>query len=317
MKLIFFGTPDFAAHVLSYLLAHGLKFEAVVTKPDRPKGRSLALLPTPVKQVAVAQNIPLYQPEKASDLKFAELLASYKADLFVVVAYGEILKSHILALPKKGCINLHASLLPKYRGASPIQRSLIEGEKETGVTIMYMAEKMDAGDILEVAKVPIGPNMTFPELEHTLCQEGAKALLNVIVRLQHSQLKGIKQDPTLATLAPKIELEDCEIDWQKPAQSIHNLVRGVTPHPGAFAFVFIKGKKLRLKVNRTRCIEELQGKPGGLLAYGKKGLVVACGQGALELLEVQLEGKKAMPAKELMLGIAQEQFLLFKPLEMS
>ena len=311
MKTIFFGTPDFAAQVLHHLLMNRVEICAVVTKPDRPKGRSLTPVPTPVKLVASACQppLPIYQPEKASLPEFAETLASHQADLFVVVAYGEILKPHLLALPKKGCINLHASLLPKFRGAAPIQRSIIQGEKESGVTIMRMAEKMDAGDILKVVKVPIGADMTSGELEQALCEAGSEALLEVIRRFEAGIVEGSRQDHTQTTLAPKIELDECQIDWKKPAQTIHNLVRGVNPHPGAWVWVEVKGKRLRLKINRTKCHSEKNGEPGKIVAYGKE-LIVTCGQGALELLELQLEGKRAMSAQELMRGMPREQLNL-------
>src|ERR1700722_14416890 len=167
MKVIFFGTPPFAAHVLEYLLSQCIHVAAVVTKPDRPKGRSRVPLPTPVKLIAQQQipPIPVYQPELVSDPEFADVLIPYQADLFVVVAYGEIIKQHLLDMPKLGCINLHASLLPKYRGAAPIQHSIIHGDTITGVTIMHMVKKMDAGDMIETVTVPIGPNASFPEIE--------------------------------------------------------------------------------------------------------------------------------------------------------
>ena len=310
IKVVYFGTPDFAATVLSYLLEKGIDVVAVVTKPDKPKGRSGVPVATPVKQVAEAHKIVVHQPQKASSPEFAATLQQYDADLFVVVAYGEILRPHLLAIPKKGCINLHASLLPKYRGAAPIQRSIIAGEAETGVTIMHMVEKMDAGDMIEGVKVPIGIDTTYGDLEKALCTVGSRALWEVIQRFEKGPVTSVPQDHTKMTLAPKIELEECQIDWQKPAQSLHNLVRGVNPEPGAWTKVFVKEKPLRLKINRTK-VHERSGPsgitPGTILAYGKEGFIVACGEGALELLDVQLEGKRAMSAQELMRGIPKEQ----------
>ncbi|MCE5317631.1 MAG: methionyl-tRNA formyltransferase, partial [Parachlamydia sp.] len=180
-------------------------------------------------------------------------------------------------------------------------------ETETGVCIIRMAEKMDAGDILETVTVPIGPDMTYGELEQALCEAGAKTLLHVIRRFERGDISGIVQDHAKATFAPKLELEECQIDWQKPSQTIHNLVRGVNPHPGAWTFVDIKNKRLRLKVNRTKCHPERQGKPGQILAYGTEGFLIACGEGTLELLEIQLEGKRAMSAQELLRGLPREQ----------
>lgn len=311
MRIVFFGTPQFAANVLQYLIDHQIKISAVITKPDRPKGRSGDPVPTPVKLVALAQNppLPVYQPELVSAPEFAETLRAYQADLFVVVAYGEIIKQHILDMPVKGCINVHASLLPKYRGAAPIQRSIIDGETETGVTIMYMVKKMDAGDIIKMVKVPISSNMTYGELEKALCEIGSKALLEVIQQLEQGVVSRQEQDHSKATLAPKIELEDCEIHWDQPAQVIHNLVRGVNPFPGAWCRLQVKGQPKRLKIFTTRVLHNRSGQPGTILSFGKEGFVLACAEGALQILELQLEGKKAMSADELMRGMTKDQLI--------
>jgi methionyl-tRNA formyltransferase len=314
MKIIFFGTPDFAANVLTDLLQNGLHVVAVVSKPDRPKGRSLTLLPTPVKTAALAfdASIPVYQPESAADPAFTEMLRAYQADLFVVVAYGEIMKQHLLDMPPLGCINLHASLLPKYRGAAPIQRCIINGEVESGVTIMHMVKKMDAGDMIEVATVPITPEMTFGELDQALCEIGKKTLLQVIRDFEVGVFNRVPQDPALVTFAPKIELEDCEIDWREPAEKLHNLIRGVNPLPGAWCYVQVKGEKRRLKVFRSRVISRFSETPGLILSGPKENIILATGGRALELLEVQLEGKKAMASKELIQGVSLND--LFFPL---
>lgn len=305
MKIVFFGTPRFSAEVLSYLLQHQVDVVAVITKPDRPLGRSAALMPTPVKTIAESHSpsLPVFQPEIVSASDFAPILSNFQADLFVVVAYGEILKEHLLEMPKVACINVHTSLLPKYRGAAPIQRCLINGETETGVTIMHMAKKMDAGDIIKVEKVEIGLNTTYGELEEKLCQVGSKLLLEIIHDFEKGINFRIPQDSTQATFAPKIELEDCQIDWKASATTIHNLVRGVNPHPGAWCYVEIKGQKKRLKVNVTRIHLEMNGLPGQILSLTKEGLILGCGQGAISILELQLEGKKLMPAVELMRGL--------------
>lgn len=310
-KVIFFGTPPFAAEVLQYLLEHGIEIAAVVTKPDRPKGRSGTPVATPVKEVALHQNppIPVHQPKLVSDPNFAPTLKAYGADLFVVVAYGEIIKQHLLDMPTKGCINLHASLLPKYRGAAPIQHAILAGEKESGVTIIHMVKKMDAGDMIYTVKVPIPPNMTFGELENELCREGKKALLKVIRDLEKGIDNRTPQDEAKMTLAPKIELENCEIHWNEPAQKIHNLIRGVNPYPGAWCYVHVKDQKLRLKVLKSE-LAGGEGTPGEILHYGKGGIVIACLEGALKLLQVQLEGKKAMSAEEFSRGIPKDQFQL-------
>lgn len=313
MKVVYFGTPRFAANVLSYLLKHGVEVVAVVTKPDRPQGRSSTLIPTAVKCIAEEQIplIPVFQPEIVSAPEHIPFLEAFQADLFVVVAYGEIIKQHLLDMPKIACINVHASLLPAYRGAAPIQRSIINGEVETGITIMHMAKKMDAGDIISMEKVVIGPELTYAELEEELCKVGCEQLLKVI----HDFEKGIStrtpQDHAQATLAPKIELEDCEIDWGKSAQEIHNLVRGVNPHPGAWCQIRVKGRDKRLKVIKTKVISLTDQKMRGAIHFCKKdGLSIVCGQGELKLLYVQLEGKKAMTAEEFMHGLKVEDLEL-------
>lgn len=304
MKIVFFGTPQFAADTLKYLLENKVDVDAVITKPDKPKGRSGTPVSTPVKSVAQSHNppIPVYQPEKVSAPEFADTLRSFQADLFVVVAYGEIIKQHVLDMPKRGCINVHASILPKYRGAAPIQHSIIDGEKETGVTIMHMALKMDAGNIIEIVKTPIGPEMTAGELEKKLCEIGSRALLNVIRDYEKGSVRDYEQDHDKATYVHKIELEDCEIHWDRPAQMIDCLIRGVTPEPGAWCYVQVKGEKKRLKILKARIIEGKNGKPGEILSTGKEGVIVACQDGALSLIDLQLEGKKAMKADELLRG---------------
>jgi methionyl-tRNA formyltransferase len=312
MKVVFFGTPLFAARVLEHLLERKVDVIAVISKPDRPKGRSAEPVPTPVKTAALASHLPLpiFQPNIVSTLEFADVLKAYEADLFVVVAYGEIIKQHLLEIPRKACINLHTSLLPKYRGAAPIQRCIMEGATETGVTIMHMVKKMDAGDIIQQVKVPIGPEMTFGELEHTLCEVGKKVLLEVIHAFDQGEPSRIPQEESKITFAPKIELEDCEIHWNRPAQELHNLVRGVNPYPGAWCYILVKGERKRLKMSRTKIVSCGKIEPGTLLnapQANKSNLIIATGDQALELLEVQLEGKKSMSSEELMRGISSSQ----------
>lgn len=313
MKVVFFGTPFFAAEVLQFLLNNQVNVVAVVSKPDRPKGRSGTPLPTPVKLVALNHQppIPLFQPERVSDPESTDLLKAFNADLFVVVAYGEIIKQNLLDMPCLGCINLHASLLPHYRGAAPIQRAIIDGNIETGVTIMHMVRKMDAGDMIEVAKVPIGPETTYGELEQSLCDIGQVVLLKVIRQFESGVPVSIPQDHSQMTLAPKIELEDCEVNWTQSAQSIHDLVRGVNPHPGAWCWVSVKGEKKRLKINRTRIVPYPHETPGKVLNSDQKNvnLIIATESQAIELLEVQLEGKKMMSSAELCRGISPKSLL--------
>lgn len=315
MKIIFFGTPDFAAQILKKIVDNSWEVLAVVTRPDRPKGRSGQALPTPVKLVAEEQlaKAPVYQPEKVSDPAFAEILKSHQADLFVVVAYGEIVKQNILDIPTKGCINIHASLLPEYRGAAPIQRAIINGEKKTGVTIMHMVRKMDAGDMIATAKVSIPFEMTYGELEAELCQVGGELLLEVLSQMETGEWTRTPQDHTQATMAPKIELENCELDWTASATTLHNLVRGVNPEPGAWCFVLFKGERKRMKVFKTQVERGLFAPLGSVIPRGKGELIVACGTEALNLLEVQLEGKKRMSTTELLRGVTIEQLSFIHP----
>lgn len=308
MKVIYFGTPEIAADVLKFLIDHEIEVVAVVTKPDKPKGRSLHLLPTPVKSEALKHpEISVYQPEIVSDIDFAPTLEKYQADLFVVFAYGEIIKQHLLDMPRLGCINLHASLLPKYRGAAPIHRAIIQGETTSGVTIMHMAKKMDAGDIIKAVEVEIGPDTTVGELTNELVEVGKKALLDVIKAFESGTTNRIPQDHQLATFAPKIELEDCELNWNLDAQVLHNLVRGTNPFPGSFCFVTIKGERKRLKIKSTKVEPLLKGTSGSILSMNDEGLIIACKNGSLRLLEVQLEGKKAMSIAEFIRGIPEDQ----------
>lgn len=312
MKIIFFGTPQFSADVFRYLSQNGVQIAAVISKPDKAQGRSLKLIPTPLKVAAEEFNVPVHQPEKVSAPEFSGTLEAYEADLFVVVAYGEILKQHVLDMPKIASINLHTSLLPKYRGAAPIQRAIIEGEKESGVTIMHMARKMDAGDIIKVKKVAIGPDETFGELQQNLLSVGSQLILETILDFQKGIEKRTVQEESKATLAPKIELEDCEIDWKKPAEEIHNLVRGVNPYPGAWCKVLVRGEEKNLKIWRTTVVKDKQGAPGEILSFGKQGMVIACGKEAVKPLEVQLEGKRRMNADEFARGFSADALIFTK-----
>lgn len=310
MKIIFFGTPQFAAEVLSFLINQAVEIIAVVTGPDRAKGRSAQPVFSPVKQVAIEKvsHLPIYQPERASTPEFERTLASLEADLFVVVAYGQLLKQNILDLPKLGCINLHASLLPKYRGAAPIQRSIIEGESETGVTIMQMVLAMDAGDMLRSAHISIGDSMTFGELEKKLCELGKVELLKTIQDYASGQVYATPQDHSKATFAPKIELENTQIFWGNSAAVLYNLIRGVTPLPGAWSLIKVRGQLKRLKILAVEIRKNLNNlSPGTIFSSEKERLIIACGEDALELLEVQLEGKRGMSTREFMKGYSSEQ----------
>lgn len=307
MKIIFFGTPPFSATVLEYLLSHGHNIVAVVTKPDRPKGRSNAPQPSAVKQLALKHHLPLLQPLKSSSPEGAKELEAFDADLFIVVAYSEILKENLLSMPRLGCINVHASILPKYRGAAPIQRSIMEGDKETGVTIMYMAKELDAGDILSIAKIPITEDMTAGELTEQLSHVGAKALHDTLIELKNGTLKRERQDPKKVTLAPKLASEDGKINWDRPAEVVYNHIRGVTPKPGAWCWIHIKDQKKRFSIKKARLEKHMQGIPGTLLVNNKE-YFIACREGAILLLEVQPEGKSSMTTEAFFRGVSERDF---------
>lgn len=305
MKIVFFGTPVFAADILQRLIDSSVDVAAVVTKPDRAKGRTAVPQPSAVKQLVVRYlpHIPLYQPEKISTPEYAALLARHRADLFVVVAFGEIIKQSLLDIPKLGCINVHASLLPKYRGAAPIQRCLMNGETESGITLMYMAKQLDAGDIIKKVSCPIDENMTAGELEQRLCHMGGEALLEVLADLSQNRIFRTPQNESEATFAPKVELEDGEVVWNKPARQIHNLIRGLSPRPGAWCYATVKGERKRLKLIGSSLLRGMAGSPGNIVDVTKEGVVVACGEGALLISRLQLEGKREMAAGELLRGV--------------
>lgn len=292
-KIVFFGTPQFAADVLLHLIEQGVSIQAVVTQPDRPKGRSLHLTPSPVKQVA--GSIPVLQPEKASDPVFLNILQGLGADLFVVVAYGQILTQKLLDIPPLGCINIHASLLPQYRGAAPIQRCLLDGVHETGIAIQKMVRQLDAGDVIAVSKMNVPLEMNYGELEKALCELSKPLLIQVLKMYEQGIPEARPQDPARVTFAPKVEVEEAQIDWTLSGEAIHNRIRAFSPKPGAWCWT--QGGK-RLKIFRTRPVSG-EGTPGQVLSA--EG-IIACGSGALKLLEVQPEGKKAMPAADWLRG---------------
>ncbi len=291
MKIVYFGTPHFAAEVLKDLLLHKIAISAVVTQPDRPKGRSLQLAPSPVKIVAEEAAIPIFQPEKCSETSFLEQLIELKADLFVVVAFGQILPQKLLDIPPLGSINIHASLLPKYRGAAPIQRAIMGGETETGIAIQKMVRQLDAGDVVAVSKVPIPPDMTFGELEEKLI-EAAKPLLRQVIREYTIRIpEAVPQNHAEATYASKIELAEGEVVWSRPAAELHNLIRAFSPKPGAWCWIYPPGgERKRLKILRSEVVDR-QASPGEILSSDP---IIGSARHSLKLLEVQPEGKKGM-----------------------
>lgn len=302
MKIVFFGTDEFAAEILAFLLTEHVPIVAVVTREDKPKGRSLKMEAPPVKELCQKMTFqgPIYQPVKASADEFVETLRGHKPDLFVVVSYGQIMRQNLLDVPVIGTINVHPSLLPKYRGPSPIQSAVLAGESETGVTIMEMELLMDAGGIIKVVHEKIPTDMTFGELEIKLCNLAKKPLLEVIQEIAIlKKIVSTPQNENLATYTKKIHAEDAFIDWNQSAQHICHFVYGMNPKPGARFFVECEGKPLLMKVFSVREAPYKGALPGEILYFDfEHGLVVACQDGALELLEVQLEGKKKMHIKD-------------------
>lgn len=296
MKIVFFGTPAFAASILEFLLQSNVSIEAIVTQPDRPKGRSLQMTSSAVKQAA--GSIPVLQPQKASEPQFLEQLKALHADLFVVVAFGQILPQSLLDIPPKGCINLHASLLPKYRGAAPIHRALIHGDRETGVCVQKMVKQLDAGDVIASARTEILPDMTFGELEAVLCELSKSLLLWVLQAYEKGIPPAEPQNPTLVTYAPKISMEEGEIKWDRPAEEIHNLVRAFSPRPGAWSSIDTGTGKKRVKILKTKVIRQ-SGRPGQVFSVDGD---VGCGAHSLKILDIQPEGKQVMRASDWLRG---------------
>lgn len=301
MRIVFMGTPDFAVGSLQALCESG-KHEilAVVTQPDRPKGRGNKLLQTPVKEYALAQGLTVYQPQKVKTPEFVELLHELQPELIVVAAFGQFLSKEILELPKYGCINVHASLLPKYRGAAPIQYAIIKGEKESGVTIMQMDIGMDTGAMLDKVVVPIAENTTMGELHDALREQGATLLLQVIDKIAAGTAVAEPQDNEQATYATLLDRSMEHIDWSKTAQEVHNLIRGFNPAPSTFTKL-PNGKSLKIWGSKITD-KSSAAAAGTVIETGKHSFFVACGEGVLEITEVQPESKKRMPAQVFLNG---------------
>lgn len=301
MRIVFMGTPDFAVGSLQALCESG-KHEilAVVTQPDRPKGRGNKLLQTPVKEYALEQGLTVYQPQKVKTPEFIELLHELQPELIVVAAFGQFLSKEILELPKYGCINVHASLLPKYRGAAPIQYAIIKGEKESGVTIMQMDIGMDTGAMLDKVVVPIAENTTMGELHDALREQGAALLLQVIDKIATGTAVAEPQDNEQATYATLLDRSMEHIDWSKTAQEVHNLIRGFNPAPSTFTKL-PNGKSLKIWGSKMTG-KSSAAAAGTVIETDKHSFFVACGEGVLEITEVQPESKKRMPAQVFLNG---------------
>ena len=298
MRIVFMGTPKFAAEVLAALVAAGHEIVLAVTQPDKPKGRGKKMIAPEVKVRALEMGLEVAQPLKARDEDFFALLKEKNPEAIVVAAYGKILPKNILELPKYGCINVHASLLPKYRGAAPIQRALMNGEKKTGVTIMLMDEGMDTGKMLAKAELNINPEDNAGTLFANLATLGAELLLETLPKWVNGEIVPLAQNETEATYAPMLKKEEELINWQDDAEKIFWQIRSLAPEISAYTY--FKGKRLKIGASALRGGEFKT--PGMIVNADKKGLIVACGHGALELLSVQPEGKKMMRAGDFLNG---------------
>ncbi|MBR1862243.1 MAG: methionyl-tRNA formyltransferase [Lachnospiraceae bacterium] len=312
MKIVFMGTPDFAAGALRAIIKAGHEVLLVVTQPDRAKGRSDRLIPSPVKEVALENNIEVFQPLKIKTPESVDFLRKYPADIFVVAAFGQIISKEILDMPRYGCVNIHASLLPKYRGASPIQRVILEGEEKTGVTIMQMDEGIDTGDMLLKKETEITGEDTFETLHDRLTEIGAEAICEALPLIEKGELVPEKQDDSQSCYAKLISKELGKIDFEKSAAVISRQVRGLNPWPSAYTR--LSGKQL--KIWKAYPAKDTDGKPipsdkslkpGEIVSVGKESFCVNTGDGILEVLQLQLEGKKAMSARDFLLGAKLER----------
>lgn len=302
LRVIFMGTAELSCDSLRGLLeSPGFQVVAVVTQPDRPKGRDLKLQPSPVKVLGLRAKLPVLQPERARSAEFLEELRALQPDLIAVAAYGQILPVSILDLPRYGCLNVHTSLLPRYRGAAPIQWAILNGDAKTGVTIMKMDAGLDTGDILRQTTTPIQPEDNAETLHDRLARMGAELLVRTIPEYVAGQLPSRPQPAEGVTYAPKIKKQDGHIDWSQPARAIWNRVRGLTPWPGAFSYLPAQPQAHLLKIWQAEVVERT-GPPGELLQADKAGIVVACGSEALRILVLQREGGRRLPAHEFLSG---------------
>jgi methionyl-tRNA formyltransferase len=300
LRIVYFGTPGFAVPPLQALLASKHRVLAVVSQPDRPKGRGHQLQATPTKEVAGLHEIPVLQPTRIKDPAFLQSIRDLAPDLGVVAAFGRILPDDLLAIPRLGMINVHASVLPRYRGAAPIQRAVLAGDEETGVTIMQVVSELDAGPMLAVATVPIAADATSGDVEAVVAAAGAPLLIRVVDRLSQGAVTATPQDPMLVTFAPKVTKEEGAIDWNRPARDVHNAVRGLQPWPLASAH--LAGK--RYVIRRTAVDDATTDRaPGAIVdAHGDRFAVAAGGGTVVRILEIQPEGRRSMAARDFLAG---------------
>lgn len=303
MNIVFMGTPAFAVPSLEMLIAEGYTIAAVVTQPDRPQGRKKVLTPTPVKEAALRHGIPVLQPQRLRNPEAVAELAEYKPDLIVTAAYGQILPKSVLDMPALGCLNVHGSLLPAYRGGAPIQRSIINGESVTGITLMYMEEGLDTGDMIARAEVPIEDDDTAGTMFEKLSQAGAELLRRELPRLVKGKVEAEPQDDSKATYAPNLTRDDEKIDWSRTSREIYDQIRGLVPYSGGFTLW--NGEVFKVwAAAKPDSAQKASGdaQPGTVLELQEKGIVVKTGDGTLTLLTVQPSGKKAMDAAQFVRG---------------
>ena len=299
MRVVFMGTPDIAAVCLKKILSDGFDVVGVYTQPDRPKNRGMKLAFSPVKEVALENGLPVFQPENFREDETVEQLKALQPDVVAVVAYGRILPQRVLDIPSKGCINIHASLLPAYRGSAPYQWAVLDGLKETGVTAMYLCREMDAGDMIDTAKTEIGADETAGELLERLAVLGADLLSQTLIKIENGTVTAVPQDHSIATYAPMLDKSMCPIDWNKTAYQVHAHVRGMNPWP--VATTEIGGN--RFKIYQTAIVDNATAAaPGTILGLTKTGLQIACGEGAVEIRILQAEGGKRMAAPDYFRG---------------
>lgn len=305
LKIVFMGTPDFAVGALQAIIEAGHQVSAVVTQPDKPKGRGKELQMTPVKACAAAHNIPVFQPGKIKEPEAVEVLRSYEADIFVVAAFGQILSEEILSMPKYGCVNIHASLLPKYRGAGPIQWAIIDGEKKTGVTIMQMEKGLDTGDMLLQKEVEIDPKETGDSLHDKLAAAGAELIVEALPKIAAGQLTPRKQNDAESCYAKMLQKSMGRIDWNLTADKLDCLIRGLISWPGASTT--FRGKNLKIweeepVMEGDFSVSISESLPGTIVCVEKEAFYVQTKEGVLKVLSVQIEGKKRMAVKDFLLG---------------
>ena len=293
MRILFWGTPEFATPPLRALLGEGHEVVGVVTQPDRPQGRSRStLVPSPVKQVALAEGIPVLQPERPRGDDFLAQLRALEPELSVVVAYGHLLREEVIALPPRGTLNIHASLLPRWRGAAPIQAALLAGDAETGVTIMQMVRALDAGPMLLTLTTPIAPGETGGELTERLSELGAEAIVEAVTLLELGELTATPQDDAASTYAPKIDRTSARLDWTRPAAEVARAIQAYDPKPGAWGVV----REAEVRCFGARALPDRRGDAGEVLEVGELGLVVACGAGAVAIESVHPAGRRRLAA---------------------